>query len=185
VIVYQPWGAEGRRWVTPPIGYRYNYITNMLWAEPGKPVGDRWIPPPVRLVTEVHDEPLHHVDLPWFSSYAMVVTRRARTVLDVVVAADAEFLALDCDAEELWLMHPWRVVNAFDLRRCDVKLFDSGKVMEVTRYAFREAEIRGLTCFTDRRLKAEMFVTDPVVAAVKEAGLEGGDFRKLWQSPNP
>jgi hypothetical protein len=185
MIVYQLFGAEERQWVMPATGYRYNYITNMLRADTGKPVGSGWRPAPVRIVREVRDDRLKPVDLPWYSRDAMVVTRHARAVLDDVVKPDAEFLPLSCDEEDLWLMHAWRVVDALDLRLCDVKLFDSGRIMDVTRYAFRETEIRGLTFFTDLRLRAEMFVTGTVVTAVKEAGLTGGGFRKLWQSQDP
>jgi hypothetical protein len=185
MIVYEPWGTEEHQWVMPAEDQGYRAITNMLKAESGKPVGDRWRPPHVRLLTEVRNERLQHADLPWYSNDAMAVTRRARVVLEEVAGADAEFLPLSCDEEDLWLMHAWRVVNALDLRLCDVKLFSSGRIMSVTRYAFREMEIRGLTCFTDPRLRSIMFVTDAIVAAVKEAGLTGGGFRKLWQSQEP
>jgi hypothetical protein len=65
-----------------------------------------------------------------------------------------------------------------------VQLFRDGRIMSVSRYAFRATALRGLTCFTDPRTGDEMFVTDAVVAAAESAGLTGTRFRKLWQSPD-
>jgi hypothetical protein len=108
----------------------------------------------------------------------LIVTRRAREVL----AGDAEVLPLDCDdGEDLWLVNPWRTVDALDVGRSQVRRFSDGGIMNIDRYVFREEAVAGLQCFRIPQ-RSTMFVTDEVVAAVRDAGLRGTTFRRLWHS---
>lgn len=182
MIIYRPWSAEGYQWVLLADKDGYTPIWNTLRVDPGRPAQGRWVPPRVRLLTEWQNERYRHADLPWYSGYVMAVTHRARTVLEDIVADDAEFLPLECEEEDLWLMHPWRSVFAFDATKSDFRLLPSGRINEVIRYAFLEESIRELTCFTDQRLPARLFVTDAVVTAINNAGLTGMSFQQVWKS---
>lgn len=182
MIIYRIWSAEGYQRVLLADEDGYTAIRNTLRADPGRPAQGRWVPPRVRLLTEWQGERYRYADLPWYSGYAMAVTRQARTVLEGIVASDAEFLPLECEQEELWLMHPWKSVLAFDAAKSDFRLLPSGRINEVTRYAFLEASVRGLACFTDLRLPTRLFVTDGVVTAINNAGLAGMSFQQVWKS---
>lgn len=183
MIVYRTWSTEGYQWALLADEDGYTPIRKILRAAPGELVGNRWVPPRVRLLTELHRQQLQRGDLPWYSSYVMTVTRRARTVLEEIVANDAEFLPLECEEEELWLMHPWRSVHALDAAGSDFALLPSGRIREVTRYAFLEARIQKLACFIDQRLPGRLFVTDAVVTAINNAKLTGTSFQEVWKSP--
>jgi hypothetical protein len=141
MIIYRTWSAEGYQRVLLVDEDGYAALWSVLQANPGTPVGTRWVPPRVRMLTELRDQRRHHgqqrkhADLPWYSSYVMAVTRQARTVLEDIVANDAEFLPLECEEEELWLMHPWRSVLAFDAENSDFELLSTGRISEVNRYA--------------------------------------------------
>lgn len=180
MIIYEPWTADGYQLLLPDDEFRT--VRAPLEAVPGCPAGDRWKIPRVQLIKEDVGRPLLPADLPKYSTDVMAVNTKARTALEGIVSADVEFLPLDCDEEDLWLLHPWRLVDALDLTKCDVKLFSSGRIMAVTRYFFQEDKIRGLTCFMVPQLAGQMFVNDAVVAAVRGAELTGMTFRKLWQS---
>lgn len=84
MIVYQPQGTEEHQWVQPVD--KYWAVRDILEAEPGRPVGSLWKPLPVRFLTSDRGERLLHSDLPWYGSDVMAVTRRARDVLEPVVA---------------------------------------------------------------------------------------------------
>lgn len=184
MIVYKPWSADGYQWVIPSDRFGYRTISNVFRAEPGSRVGARWIPRAVRLLTEDDGKQLHQADMPWYSSEALVVTDHARSVLEGVVGEDAEFLPLECYSDRLWLLYPWHLVDAFDEERSEVKRFTSGRIMEVTRYAFFEKAVEGLTCFKVPELATRIFVRESLVTAVQNAGLTGVEFRRVWQSSN-
>jgi hypothetical protein len=135
------------------------------------------------MVTELHHRRLLRGDLLWYSSDVFAVTRPARTFLEGIVAEDAEFLPLECEEEELWLMRVWRSARAIDLMKSDFELLPSGRIRQVTRYVFSEAELKGLTCFTDPRLPHILFLTDMAVVPITNSGLTGISFCQLWKSP--
>jgi hypothetical protein len=103
-------------------------------------------------------------------------------VLEPLLAADTEVLTCECDeADELSLAQPWRVVDALDVENSSVWRFTDGMINRVDRYVFWEEMVAGLECFGIPQLPT-MFVTDSIVAAVKDAGLHGTTFRPIWQS---
>lgn len=184
MIVYRPWGVDGYQRVLLVNDDDYRPMGEKLAAEPGRPVGSRWSPLWVWLNAEKQGVPRRHADLPWFpGGDVLTVNRRARIVLEPIVSGDAEFLPLECEDDELWFMHAWRSVPALDLERATVKLYSSGRIMDVTKYEFAENKIRGLTCFTDPRIGVKMFVTDEVASAAQQAGLAGTWFKPLWRGP--
>jgi hypothetical protein len=184
MIVYQPRPVEGYQWVLPTVRHASLAIRKVLNAEPGKSAANRWIPPHVRLLHEDEGQHLRPADMPWCNSSVIAVTERARPVLEELLAGDAEFLPLDCDEEQLWLVHPWRIVDALDEERSELERFTSSdRVMTVTRYVFREAALGGVACFKVPQMIAPMFVTEGVVAAIRGNGLTGVRFQRLWQSP--
>ena len=54
-------------------------------------------------------------------------------------------------------------------------------INRVDRYVFWEEIVAGLECFRIPQQQS-MFVTDSIVAAVKDAGLHGTIFRPVWRS---
>ena len=156
----------------------YLKIWGMLNHTPGMPARESWVPPWVFLYAGDDDQPpRRRADMPWFADGALVVTRRAMKVLGEVLGFDAEMLPLRHDGEDLWLVNPWRQVDALDEENSVIDRFPStGRVMRVRRYAFREDKVRGLSCFTVPQLGNTMFVSGRVAEAARRAGLTGTVF---------
>jgi uncharacterized protein DUF1629 len=177
--VYEPRVEEGYEWALLVDSGDYKTLRGLGARNPG----DLWRPPWMFLLTADEDgRRRKKADMPWHGSNVLVVTRRAREVLAEVLAEDAEVLPLDCDGgENLWLVNPWRTVDALDVGRSEVRRFSDGGIMNIGRYVFREEMVDGLRCF---RIPQEpgMFVTDEVVDAVRDAALRGTTFRRLWRS---
>ena len=181
MIVYDPWASDEGEWVSPvePGGHRK--IRGLLLENPGVPVGDRWVPPRMFMITQDEGISFRRVDMPHYSSDGIMATSRAREVLEPIVGNDAEFLEVTGGREMMWLVNPWRVVDALDEEKSDLKRFNnSERIMKVTKYVFRPGALAGVTYFRVPRLRATTFVTAPVVEAVHAAGLTGTVFRRLW-----
>jgi hypothetical protein len=177
--VYEPDGEDGYEWALLVDKADFGTLRRLRARRPG----DLWQPVWMDLLTSDQEwQPRKKADMPWHGSNVLVVTRRARDVLADALAGDAEVLPLDCDdGQDLWLVNPWRTVDALDVGRSEVRRFSDGGIMRVDRYVFREDVVDGLRCFRIPQ-RAAMFVTDEVAAAARDAGLRGTTFRRLWRS---
>ena len=136
-------GTEEHQWTIPVDDYGYQKIWGMLNQRPGRRVGESWVP--VRVFRWEGDgpPPLRRADMPWFAGGALVVALRAKEALGEVLGEDAEMLPLLNDSEDLWLVNPWREVDALDEENSEIQRFaSSGRVERITRYAFREDKVK-------------------------------------------
>jgi hypothetical protein len=182
MIVYSSWPSEMTEWVMPVEKGGHRIIKDVLFSDPGVPVGGRWVPQRMYMLTEDDNgESLQQTDMPHYGADALVVNKRARDSLEPVIGQDAEFLEITGGREDLWLVNPWRVLDVFDEERSDFKRFNnSRRIMKITKYAFRPGLLEGVTCFRIPQRLGEALWTDLVVEAIGTAGLTGTVFRKVW-----
>ena len=177
--VYEPDVEEGYQWAMP-VGST-EPIRQLRYRQRGDPWSPLWM---YLISTDIKEggKPRLVADMPWHGSSVLIVKKRALEVLGPVLGADAEVLPLDCDEEELWLVNPWRVVDALDEERSTVRRFTDGGVMGVDKLVFWPQRVVGLRCFRIPQLPY-MLVANEVVAAARAAGLRGTKFRPVWHSP--
>lgn len=90
--------------------------------------GDSWKPLWMHYLREMDLEerwvPQQKADIPYFIGSVLVLKLKARQALASVLESDAELLPVyGDDGEELWLVHPWRVVDALDEAGSDIQRF--------------------------------------------------------------
>jgi hypothetical protein len=179
VTVYKPWVEPGYYW-TVPVG-----STKPLLELRSRARGEPWEPIWLFMVTtDPEGRPRRSADMPWCGSQTMALKEPARRILEPVLGDDAEWLpAYDSDGENLWLVHPWRLVDALDEDHSDLVRFQDGvKIMRVNRYALRGEAVAGMRCFRLPQQPHIMFVTDEVASAVSAAGFHGTGFVPIWRS---
>lgn len=179
ITVYRPYFERGYAWaMTVGDAMQTIELRSRQRGDPWKPV---WM---YMIMTDPEGGPREPADMPWHSAGTMVLKDRARRVLEPVLGEDAEWLpGYDSDGGELWLVHPWRIVDALDEEHSDVERFkDSTKIMRVRKYALRAEALAGLRCFRLLQQPHRMFVTDEVASAVRVAGLHGTSFVPIWRS---
>jgi hypothetical protein len=145
MIVYEPGPAGDYQWVVPEQG-GYIAIRDRLSAHQGSRIADRWVPPRLQVLAEDDDgRELRQADMPWFGGDGLVVTARAREVLEPVLSQDAEFLEVEEGGQKLWFVNAWRTIDALDEDHSVVKRFPgSGKVMDIRKYVFSESSLQGV-----------------------------------------
>jgi hypothetical protein len=180
--VYEFSVVEGYEWVRPIDDDDFESFRQF----DGTPRFDRWSPVAVRLITEdERGRSFAASDFPWLGQHAPIMRPRAAACIrECVPPEDAELLPLLCAEVELVLLNPLQVVDALDLERSSLVRFpSSGRVMTVKSHVFRADRLSGLSVFrVPDLLRTAVFVTEPVVDAVREAKLEGVAFRLLWES---
>jgi hypothetical protein len=127
----------------------------------------------------------------------VIFSRKAVEALYDLLEANGEILPLIFEGKEneYFAYNVLTVSNAVDEEKSEIDRRQDGRFSYIKRYEFDPTQVAGLTIFKTWENKApkvpsshtfvsvEVFVTDPFVKRVKEAGLFGFDFRLKWSGP--
>jgi hypothetical protein len=177
--VYQFAVQEGFEWVLPV----NDEDLNLFRGFDGTSKGESWTPVRVELLRKDEDgQQLAESDFPWLGAYAPVLRQRAIDALGELFAADGELLPLLCDSANLSVFNSLKVLDALDIERSEIVFFpDSDRIMQIRRYVFISARLRGVTMFkVPQLLSHSVYLTEATVKAVNRSKLTGVGFRLLW-----
>jgi hypothetical protein len=135
----------------------------------------------MRLITEDEGQSFMESDFPFLGTHALVMSDRARAVVEPLVERDAEFLSVACEGRSLWLLNVCTIVDALDMERSKVELFESGRIMDIEKHVFFAERLQGVDAFklaNDRR--GPIYLSGRVVGAIHAAQLVGHRFRLVW-----
>jgi hypothetical protein len=132
-----------------------------------------------------------------YSGSRVIFSRKAVDALYDILEANGEILPLIFEGKEneYFAYNVLTISNAVDEEKSEIHRRQDGSFSYVKRYEFDPTQVAGLTIFKAWLNKSpripnshtcesvEVFVTDPFVKRVKEAGLFGFDFRLKWSGP--
>jgi len=103
-----------------------------------------------------------------------LVSLRGRKKIETLIANRVEFLPFETPVGPYYGLHV-RYVDCLDIERAEVLRYkSSGRVMEVTKYAFRWERLEGIHIFRLPELgTSRLFVSDEFKRKVEENGLTG------------
>lgn len=179
MIVYEPLVMTGYEWVNCINAEQYEVFTNF----DGELKGAGWKPIKVRRVRADNSQDMKESDFPWLGSDAMVMRRSAVDKLRDILEQDGEILILSTDDKiDLFVLNA-RVVNALDEQRSEVVRYPgTDRIMMLKKPVFNYEKIKGVNVFRLLHRASSTYVTDRFVERVKEAGLRGLTFKKVWSS---
>lgn len=149
----------------------------------GTPVRDRW---EVLSVTPLKDDLSDNAlsgDFPTLGTIPVFSERAVNSLRDLL-EANGEILPLTSADGSYSAYNVTTVVDALDEVRSKVTRFRDGRVMEILEYAFLPQRLGGLTIFKVPQILSNVFVTDVFVSRVREAGLVGFKFNRVWAEPD-
>jgi hypothetical protein len=112
-----------------------------------------------------------------------VFSLKAVNALADFLKPNGEPLPIICDEERYFVYNVTRIIDALDEENCELKLFDSGRIMDILRFSFFPEKIGDTTVFKVLQcILTDVFVTEPFVKKVEEAKLKGFKFRLVWSS---
>jgi hypothetical protein len=117
---------------------------------------------------------LAHADVPLFS-------RKAKEVFEPLLGEQAQWLALDFEDCEYWMLNLLRLVE-IDEDKSEIRRFPSGKTSLITRYEFNKKDVANEWLFKTKIHTFRVHCTDRVRELVEKEGLTGFWFRPLWDS---
>jgi hypothetical protein len=132
-----------------------------------------------------------------YSGSRVIFSRKAVDALYDILEANGEILPLIFEGKEneYFAYNVLTISNAVDEEKSEIHRRQDGGFSHIKRYEFDPAQAAGLTIFKAWQNKApkvshshtfvsvDVFVTDPFVKRVKEAGLFGFDFDLKWSGP--
>ena len=178
--VFVPLSAQGFEFCYPEREEDFEVLNTLI---DGTPRLATWRSPPMRLVREDEGKPLASSDSPWLGSHALIFRRHALGELEPLLLANGELLPLACSEPDLVIFNVTRVLDALDEQASALVRFSSGRIMQITRHAFRPDVVSGVDIFKIANLRmSSTYVSGRFVEKVKAAGLRGLVFNKVWPS---
>ena len=149
----------------------------------GRPIGEAWQSPPMKLIQKDRGRKLARSDSPWLGSSSLVFRDKAVDGLQSLLTESGEVLPLSSSEPGLFIFHVTRIVDALDEEGSEVSRLSSGRIMSIERYKFRADVIAGLELFKITSLKSSpIFVGEHFVERWRELGLVGLDFQQIWKA---
>lgn len=143
--------------------------------------GEGYRTPPMHLIRKDGRKSLAESDSPWLGGHALIFRERASEALRSILEPCGELLPVDCRDASLLIYNVTRVIDALDESSSELVRFSSGRVMGITRYAFRPELIAGVDAFKIPNLRvSRTFLSARFVQAWKDNGLRGLDFQQVW-----
>jgi hypothetical protein len=178
--VYVPESARGFEFCYPERKEDFETLNTVI---DGTPRHATWRSPPMRLIREDEGKSLARSDSPWLGSHALVFRQRVLAELEPLLLANGELLPLACSEPDLVILNVTRILDALDEDASGVVRFSNGRIMRITRYAFRPDVVSGVDIFKIPNLRiSPTYVSDRFVERFKAAGLRGLVFNTVWSS---
>lgn len=119
-------------------------------------------------------------DLYGYSNIVPVLSNNAKECLAPIIKDKAEFLPIDCDGDELWMLNTINLIDAFDEEASELTKFSSGKILAISKYVLKndkcqDNEIFGLSDVPHHYI----FVSEKIKQIVEENDLKGFEFKEV------
>jgi hypothetical protein len=139
-----------------------------------------WKPIEVRgRVRTFNDFPCVNLTRPAFSARAVEAMRD-------MLEPNGELLPLKTPEGAYYAYNTTTIADVLDARRSEVRWLPNQKPITavfIERYEFVAEKVRDLTIFRIPEEPANVFVTETFATRVRERGLRGFEFRKVWPLP--
>jgi hypothetical protein len=179
--VYKIRHWERGEWLRP-----VNTEEHRLLTFDGKPRARSWKPVVMKRLKDFGDgRPVQSVDFPCGSGGGdLPMTDAAREKIRPYLEKYGEFLPLSCDEGKFWTFHVTHFVDALDENASDVLRSpdDPKVVLMILKHVFRPERLTTDWMFKlpQSRGRGPFYVTDPFVDLIRDSGLTGLEFKRVW-----
>jgi hypothetical protein len=111
-------------------------------------------------------------------------SQRAVDVLQDILSANGELLPLVTSVGSYYLYNCNTIADIIDFDKSKISYMNQNTIMEIDYLQVHQDRLVNLSIFTMRKWPGCCFVTDVVARRIREAKLEGFEFRKIWPLPS-
>jgi hypothetical protein len=150
----------------------------------GKRVEGEWTPPKCGRFKKPRSrkqENLHDITFVLAKESVPVLSRKAKDVFEPLLGDQAQWLAVDFEECEYWMLNVLRLVD-IDEEKSDIHHYPSGGMPLIRHYVFREKDVANEWLFKTKIHTFNVHCTDRVLELVEKEKLTGFWFTPLWDS---
>ena len=107
----------------------------------------------------------------------IAINEKAKTILAPIISDSVEFLPIITQIDSYWLLNI-SVIDCLDQEKSQVKLYSSGRIMAVLKYAFYEERLPDTNIFV-LPVGIDVIITEKFKKVYDENKLTGLHFRDL------
>ena len=122
-------------------------------------------------------------DFPCLGGSYPVFSQRAADLLGDILEPNGELLPLVTSVGSYSLYNCTTVADIIDFERSKLNYLNKNTVLEIDHLQVHEDRLAGLSIFRIRKYHRTCCVTDVIARRIREAKLEGFEFRTLWPLP--
>jgi hypothetical protein len=178
--IYKIRHCEGYEWILPIDSKDHD-----LLIFDGKARAPSWRPMRMRRLKFIDRQFLQPCDFPCGSAGGhLPMTDTARGKIGPHLERYGEFLPLSCDEGKFWTFHVTHFVDALDENASDVlrATDDPSLVLIIHKHVFLPEKLTTDWMFKlpQSRGRGPLYVTDPFVNMIRDSGLTGLEFKRIW-----
>jgi len=123
-------------------------------------------------------------DAPYLSPGVLVVSKKTIEVFSDLLEGAVEYLPVECDNMDYYLINVVNIVDCIDYERSEVKRFSSsGRIMKFKKFAFKDDKVGNNHIFKIPELtKGYIFVSDVLKNRILQSKIAGIGFEEVWNS---
>lgn len=123
------------------------------------------------------------VDFPHFLSNVLVMSEKARNLLNDFFSDYTQFLPIKHGKQTLFFINVTTVIDCLDYSRTEYVTMPSGKISHFKRLYFNKDMVKNRLIFkTPEFANKRIFVTDKMKEIIEKSNLEGIEFNLEWDS---
>lgn len=127
-------------------------------------------------------------DLPQFWNYTgtLIFSENAKKSLESYLEDCVEFIPLKYKHVNYYMLNVIRIVDAIDYDSAIFRKLDTGLVVGMDKYSFKEEEIKNINMFkvllNGRIHNSEIYISSELKEKIEEFNLVGFEFTEMWDS---
>lgn len=127
-------------------------------------------------------------DLPQFWNFtgSLIFSERAKRCLENYLEDCVEFILLKYNQVNYYLVKVIQIVDAIDYDNATFRKLDTGLVVGMDKYSFKEKEVNNVNMFKvllgERIYNSEIYISSELKDKIEGFNLVGFEFTEMWDS---
>ncbi|HLQ24459.1 MAG TPA: DUF1629 domain-containing protein [Acidiferrobacterales bacterium] len=156
-------------------------LTELVKHERGKRMGELWGKVSLNSMKGVVKKSVPLGDCPYFAAVILIVSEKLKGLIQAFTDDELEFLPVDIDGQPGYsYMNVLCILDALDLKKTELKRFDSGKIMYVIQAQYHDEIVNGHHIFMLPNYHG-IYISEDLKKYLEDNYVHGATYRDTTQ----